>query len=196
MSSLFAHTLIGAALFTRTSKVNSWRRIVNCSLVMFLAITPDIDYVIYWLFDYRLNPRYTHSIFYCLLISAIFSVIKLAIPKNGMAYLPYWLLWVAPLTHLAMDLLVGVYPMPLYWPLNSDLVVLPFGILPSAGRLDILNYYFWRNLFIESGIILPVVIFFIPFLNRRIIKNTFYRKALLLLVLCTFCFWGASLSRS
>lgn len=196
MSSLFAHTLIGAALFTRIGKVNSWKGVINCCFAAFLAMTPDIDYVIYWLFDYRLNPRYTHSIFYCLLISAIFSLIKLAIAKNGMANLPYWLLWVAPLTHLAMDLLVGVYPMPLYWPLNPDLVVLPFGILPSAGRLNIFNYYFWRNLFIESGILLPIIIFFVPFLNRRIIKNIFYRNALLLVVLCTFCFWGASLSRS
>ncbi|MGC1247536.1 MAG: metal-dependent hydrolase [Spirulinaceae cyanobacterium] len=195
MSSVFAHSLVGAAIYTRVGKLNSLRGIFSCAFVSFLAIIPDLDYVIYWLFDYRLDPRYTHSIFYCLIISAVVSLIKLTIFKNALASIPYYLLWISPLTHLALDLLVGVYPMPLYWPANSDLMVLPFGILPSAGKLNIFNYYFWRNLVIELGILLPIVGLFVPALNKHLVKDKLSLKVLWLLIFCGFVFMGANLTR-
>ncbi len=94
-----------------------------------------------------------------------------------------------------MDLLVGVHPMPLFWPLNSNLIVLPFGVLPSAGKLNIFNHYFWRNLVIESGVLLPIITFFVPALNQRIIKDNSLTKFLLLLLFCTCGFISINLSR-
>ncbi len=57
-----------------------------------------------------------------------------------------------------LDLLVGGTPLPLLWPLSPVLCKLPFGILPSAGRLQLGNHLLYQNLGIELGVILPAVL--------------------------------------
>lgn len=64
----------------------------------------------------------------------------------------------AGLSHLILDLSVGVTPLPLLLPLVKISFKLPFGILPSAGRVDLQNYYFYRNLWLEMGVLLPVFV--------------------------------------
>ena len=44
------------------------------------------------------------------------------------------------------------------YPFSVEAFRLPFGILPSAGKIDVKNYYFWRNLFLELGVLLPLLI--------------------------------------
>lgn len=191
MSSLLGHALIGSALFARKHKIDTARALVNCCLVIGLAASPDIDYLINWLFAYAINPRYTHSLLYCLTISLIawcfVRLLKINIAKS--------VLFFAPLSHLVLDLLVGVYPMPLFWPLNSELITLPFGILPSAGRLQWDNYYLWRNLFIEIGILLPIVIIIVPSLNKAILKNSSYRRWGVFCVFLSFVLISINLNR-
>jgi len=104
------------------------------------------------------------------------------------------LIWktVNPLAHLILDLLTGVSSLPLLWPFTGELFKLPFGILPSAGRIALTNRYFYRNLIIESGILLPVYSF--------ILMKGAVRKRLLLLVLHVLIFipflvWGITLER-
>ena len=104
------------------------------------------------------------------------------------------LIWktVNPLAHLILDLLTGVSSLPLLWPFTGELFKLPFGILPSAGRIALTNRYFYRNLIIESDILLPVYSF--------ILMKGAVRKRLLLLVLHVLIFipflvWGITLER-
>ncbi|MEM9567034.1 MAG: hypothetical protein AAF974_01910 [Cyanobacteria bacterium P01_E01_bin.34] len=60
----------------------------------------------------------------------------------------------AGISHLVLDLLVGVSPVLALWPLSQSPWVLPFGVLPNAGRLQWGNYYLYRDLMIEMGLLL------------------------------------------
>jgi hypothetical protein len=55
-----------------------------------------------------------------------------------------------------MDMLVGVWPLPLLWPLSDQVFRLPFGILPSAPVFNLSNPLMYRNLFMEVGILVPL----------------------------------------
>ncbi len=63
----------------------------------------------------------------------------------------------AGLSHVLLDLLVGVTPAALVWPFSRATVRLAGGILPSAGRLSLGNPYLYRNLLIEAGVLLPIL---------------------------------------
>ncbi len=76
----------------------------------------------------------------------------------------------AALSHLVLDLLVGVTPLPLLFPLSKIPFKLPWGILPSAGKIALNNYYFYRNLLLEMGVLLPIFIL-ISLINTRDISN-------------------------
>ena len=71
----------------------------------------------------------------------------------------------AGLSHVVMDVLVGVTPEPLWWPFSLETFKLPFGILPSAGHLDWDNWMLLRNTAIELGEVGPV--FLIVFAMTR-----------------------------
>ncbi len=62
----------------------------------------------------------------------------------------------AGLSHVLLDLLVGVTQLPLLWPLSQRAFKLPFGVLPSAGSMRLDNYYFFHNLVIELGVLVPL----------------------------------------
>jgi hypothetical protein len=66
----------------------------------------------------------------------------------------------AGLSHLVLDLAVGVTALPLLYPFSHETFKLPFGILPSAGKIQINNYLAYRNLFIEIGVIIPIFLIF------------------------------------
>lgn len=123
-----------------------------------LALAPDIDYVIAPL---RLpGPpvlRVTHSLVGCLTLPLL-TVAFLAVRGGRGAWLRARGLQAAGagLSHVVLDLLVGVTPAGLLWPLSRETFRLPFGVLPSAGwpRLD--NPLFYRNLLIELGVLVPL----------------------------------------
>ncbi len=195
MSSLIGHTLIGAALFAREHKIDSPKAAVLCFFIAGLAVSPDVDYIIRWVFHYRIEPRYTHSIGYCLAVALLAWAMKASICRHLLASIPTSLLFLAPFSHLVLDLMVGVYPMPLFSPLSAKVIVIPFGVLPSAGRLQLTNYYLWRNLFIELGILIPIVIVLIPRWRTAILQNSLPRQLLVLALFLCFVSVGASLSR-
>lgn len=97
----------------------------------------------------------------------------------------------AGLSHLLLDLLVGVTPLPLFWPLSNLTMRLPFGLLPSAGRIQLTNPYFYRNLLIELGILLPLswLLLKLPHSQKRPIQIA------LLLISLSFMFWASQLTR-
>jgi hypothetical protein len=87
-----------------------------------------------------------------------------------------------------------VYASPLLWPFSDKHFTFAYGVLPSAGRIDIGNYYFWRNLLIEIGILIPVSIAIVP--GYRILL--FRKKILLVSVAALFLVFvtiGLSLQR-
>ena len=47
--------------------------------------------------------------------------------------------------------------MPLFFPVVNIPLKLTFGILPSAGKIDLTNYYFYRNLKLEMSVLLPIL---------------------------------------
>ena len=162
MSSLIGHALIGSAIIAGNNKMNSGRAVFIAIFFVGIAISPDLDYIIFWLFKFQIEPRLTHSIGFCFLVGLFAMCIKSLVLKNVFSGIPSQLFFIAAFSHLVLDCLVGVHPMPLFWPIDSHLIVLPFGILPSAGRMNLQNLYFWRNLLIELGILIPVAAMMIP----------------------------------
>ncbi len=117
----------------------------------FLAVCPDLDYLAVWLLGYAASPRITHSLLFALVASLLVHRLT---RRPASARLPTAWLLAASLSHPLMDLLVGAHPVPLLWPIAAEIAV-PVGLLPSAGALSAGNYYLWRNLIIELGVLLP-----------------------------------------
>jgi inner membrane protein len=102
----------------------------------------------------------------------------------------------AGLSHLVLDLLTGVNKLPLLWPFSNEIFKLPFGILPSAGGVNLFNYFLYRNLLIEIGVLAPLV--YIAFLISHDKSNTRQQKFLiggLLVISICFMVWSFSLRR-
>lgn len=131
-----------------------------------MALAPDLDYAVPALqASHHHGLRITHSILVSLLLPLTTGV-WLMFRKNkdvqrlSLRSHPLEAVF-AGLSHLVMDLLVGVTPLPLLWPLSSHPLKLPFGILPSAGRLQLGNSLLYQNLGIELGVLVPASIVFL-----------------------------------
>ncbi|MDM8551918.1 metal-dependent hydrolase [Desulfobacterales bacterium HSG2] len=194
MSSFIGHSVTGVAIFLYLDRKISERNIMWLAWLIFLAIFPDTEYVLLWLAGKESEIRFTHSLIFCSLLP-IATILYCRLRLCEREYKTVGIqVFVAGYSHLLLDMLVGVSPLPLLWPLNDTLFKLPFGILPSAGRIDLMNIYFYRNLFIESGILLPVY-------SLILMKNSvrYSEKRLLTLlhgcILMPFLIWGISLQR-
>lgn len=167
MSSIFGHSLAGltVSLIRQPDPILKpfYRRWLWSCWLMVVAIAPDFDYLSSALHPNTHNGlRITHSIFYACLLPSV-TVIAFIIFKQKTAKfsrqdlvqlaLP---LYLVGFSHLILDLLVGVTAIPLAWPFNYTVFKLPFGLLPSAGKPDLSNYYFYFNLAIEMGVLLPL----------------------------------------
>jgi membrane-bound metal-dependent hydrolase YbcI (DUF457 family) len=167
--------------------------------LLVVASIPDIDHLITVL---RIqtengNIRTTHS-FVGTLILPILTIVALWFwGQRGKVFaIKSVQVVVLGLSHLLLDLLTGVPSLALFYPFSLETFKLPFGLLPSAGQLHPLNYYLYRNLFIEVGVLIPffasliLSVRTIPrLLNRRFaIASGFFVSA-------CFAIWAASLSR-
>jgi len=155
MSSFVGHALAGAVVHCsgrRSSGPARW----SLPLLVVLALTPDLDYLPLWLWGLDCNPRFSHSLAFCLLLSVTVWLICKPLRGHGMSPPSLAAMSAATCSHLALDLAVGVHGLPLLWPLPLAEISSPLTLLPSAGRLRLDNMYFWRNLLIESGVLLPV----------------------------------------
>lgn len=114
-------------------------------LALPLAIAADFDYLPAWCCGLQMTPRYSHSIgFSCGIgLLAWWLVQRQADWRNDTTL--FSLCLAAPLSHLLLDLLVGVQAKPVLWPLFAEPLALPFGILPSAGALYWRNTLLWRK---------------------------------------------------
>ena len=162
------------------------------------AVVPDVDYPLEWIFGIRLHVRYTHSLAFCALVALVGIAVTRG--RTGMPDRSLWRWVAASFSHLALDALVGVYPEPWLWPFSEVTYRLPFGILPSAGRLAWGNVYLYRNLAIEAGILLPATWLLglwgaLPGKDSRDLRALGPRTALAAIVLAGFGLWGWSLDR-
>lgn len=125
-----------------------------------LGLAPDADYLARALILPGTPPvRVTHSIMGCLALPAAVAVAGMLFQRwrGRRLALRGAQAAAAGLSHILLDLLVGVTPAALLWPLSSRTFRLPGGILPSAGRLDPGNPYLYRNLLLEMGVLLPLL---------------------------------------
>jgi inner membrane protein len=205
MSSFIGHSLAGLTVYLTTTELQSNRQYIsirnNLSWLIWLvsiASIPDIDYLIPSLIlqHDRHRIRTTHS-FVGVLIVPFFTILVLwLLGKRGKTLkLRSWQAILAGLSHLLLDLLTGVLPLPLLYP-NMEVFRLPFGLLPSAGKIQLTNYLFYRNLSIELGVILPLSISLLLVIRDAtpLGKHRFI-IAIGLLVSAYFMNWAFMLSR-
>ena len=199
MSSFLGHSLAAYSLFSLDRRVRPptpWRAVWLAWLVV-LASAPDIDYLVPALASpAHQGRRVTHSIALSLALPLLsVGVLYLVKGLKGRRRMLGVCALLAGLSHLVLDFLVGVTPLPLLWPLDSAAFASPVGILPSAGRIRLSNYYFYRNVLIEVGVLVPVY-----YAARELYLggvSTRNRAKVLMLLLVAGCFvaWSVSLSR-
>ncbi len=201
MSSIIGHSLTALSIYSLEKsqpKHFSLQNLAWLSWLVFLAISPDLDYVmpIFHPSNHD-NLRITHSIPFGLILPLLTAFALVGTGLRGSTLGVRILQAVAAsLSHLILDLLVGVTALPLLWPINSSVLALPFGVLPSAGRIQLSNFYFYHNLFIELGVLAPL--YYSLYLLRHMNTLTHqYRVIILASWFCTigFMYWAYSLSR-
>jgi membrane-bound metal-dependent hydrolase YbcI (DUF457 family) len=173
-----------------------WRAVWLGWLVV-LASAPDIDYLVPALASpAHQGSRITHSIALStalplLSVGVLYSVKGLKSQRRLLSVCAV----LAGLSHLVLDFLVGVTPLPLLWPLDSAAFASPVGVLPSAGRIQLSNYYLYRNVLIEVGVLAPVCCVARGLYLGDISNRDRTRVLILLLVAGCFVAWSVSLSR-
>jgi membrane-bound metal-dependent hydrolase YbcI (DUF457 family) len=153
-----------------------------------LASAPDVDYLIPALNSRAHHGlRITHSVALSLVLPLCTAVILCFASRDGRKFKSLSVCAaLAGLSHLVLDFLVGVTPLPLLWPFSAATFASPAGILPSAGGVQLSNYYFYRNLAIEMGILAPIL-----YVARGIYCGTIgvqYRARIILLLMIAGCF--------
>ena len=195
MSSFIGHSLIAVTAFKFGDKDNRRNGFIWLGWLIVCALAPDIDYLFKTLQSTSNNGiRITHSIAVSLILPVI-TIIFLSLRKNRKDIKASSIqVIIAGLSHLILDMMVGVTPEPLFWPLSNVAIKLPVGILPSAGSPSIFNYYFYRNLVIELGILGPVC-WLLLISGGGISKINKFKIAVLLIILLSCLFWSLSLKR-
>jgi membrane-bound metal-dependent hydrolase YbcI (DUF457 family) len=153
------HALAPVILYAATEPGPVPRRPLWPLALVAMAWAPDADYLLRSLILPGDPPiRVTHSIAGSLVVPAIVIVFLAMRGLRGkMLRLRAMQAGAAGLSHVLLDLLVGVTPAALLWPFSSATVRLAGGILPSAGRLSPGNPYLYRNLLLELGVLLPIL---------------------------------------
>ena len=158
MSSVFGHGLAAIAINSTSPKTDSQlNRIIWLLWLIFVALIPDLDHFLPFLHQSANNNiRITHTILFGSLLPAITSLLLPIFGCRGsLLKIKIIQVFSAGLSHLVLDLLVGIAGFYLFWPLSSLKLKLPFGLLPSAGKLALDNYYLYANLGLELGVLLP-----------------------------------------
>jgi inner membrane protein len=206
MSSFLGHSLAGLTVYLTTTELQANRQ--NRSPIpsnppwllwlLTIASIPDIDYLIPALIlqHDRYRIRTTHSLIGVLLLPVITILILWLAGQRGKTFKLRSLQSIlAGLSHLVLDLSTGVLPLPLLYP-DLEVFKLPFGLLPSAGKIQLTNYLFYRNIVIELGAIAPLAISLILIIHDETPfgKHRFFIAAGII-ISSYFMFWASTLSR-
>lgn len=159
MSSFVGHALAPMIVLAATEPRCAPRRWGWPLVLVALALAPDADYVVRALILPGAPPiRVTHSLLGSLALpAAVVAILAVRGMRGRQLRLRALQAAAAGLSHVALDLLVGVTPAALLWPLSTWTARLPGGVLPSAGRIALANPYLYRNLLIEIGVLLPLL---------------------------------------
>lgn len=199
MSSFLGHSLAAYTLSTldrRERPSVKWGALWTGWLIV-LASAPDIDYVVPALASpAHRGLRITHSVAFSLILPLASVGVLCAVKSLGSRItLLSACAVLTGLSHLTLDFLVGVTPLPLFWPLSAATFSSPIGVLPSAGRIQIWNYYLYRNVMIETGVLAPVCYVASGWYRGEITAHDKMKVAALLLIAGCFAWWSVSLSR-
>lgn len=190
MSSIVGHATAGFTVFLCCHDAHGSSKRMAVIYVV-LAICADLDYLAIWGLGYAAHPRVTHSILFALAAPVL---ARIALRSRDASTAPIAGLLIAGLSHPVLDLLVGAHGVPMLWPWRSE-VSFPIGVLPSAGALDPTNYFFWRNLLIEMGILLPFFALLIAIGGRAGFGITWRRGVLIAPFWLAFVVWSVILPR-
>ncbi|MGB3650596.1 MAG: metal-dependent hydrolase [Rivularia sp. (in: cyanobacteria)] len=168
MSSFIGHSFAGLTTYAVTTLLQTHRlpqnkRLNWIWLIWLLAIAsiPDIDYLIRALRIQQPDEtiRITQSFLGAMLMPVCTILGLWLLGKRGKSFkLQSLQVVLVGLSHLLLDMLTGVSTLPLLYPFSLQTFKLPFGLLPSAGRIRLTNYFFYRNIFIELGVLIPLSI--------------------------------------
>jgi inner membrane protein len=191
MSSIFGHALVGAAIGSNIKSNETREKTALCLFYAALSIAPDLDYLPTWFAGLSMEPRYSHSIGGCFFISVLGLVFARLFFTSLLSGLSVALIFLSPLSHILLDFMVGVHKNPLFWPFSSNTYSSSFGVLPSAGRLNLTNFYLWRNFAIETGVLLPVALL-ISAAGRKSVRNNavVFVAAILSFIFCGYIAHG------
>ncbi|MEA5469531.1 metal-dependent hydrolase [Spirulina sp. 06S082] len=203
MSSFIGHSLAGATIFCCDRQLGGdlstkkRDRFLWLFWLIILACTPDLDYIIpFFRPSNNQGIRITHSLAGSLILPLLTSLMLFFIIKNRATLKKYSIqAFCAGLSHLLLDILVGVTVLPLLFPWSREVFKLSFGILPSAGKISLTNYYFYRNLYLELGVILPLAIALILWIWRKKSHKFLFLLPIFLLISFHFMFVSFHLPR-
>lgn len=165
------------------------------AVCILVALAPDVDYLAWWIARIQLEPRATHSLLFCLGCALVAWVAMHAFASQGKPAVSLTTLLLASCSHLVLDFFVGVHGLPLLWPFVSSELASPVGVLPSAGRLSFTNFYLWRNLFIELGVLWPALALFAVARRREMNRLAMPQSVIVLPVWFAFLWWAITLPR-
>ena len=203
MSSFLGHGLAGATVFFcdrklgRDLSAKKRDRAFWLLWLIILACLPDLDYIVPFFHpSNNQGIRITHSllgslILPCLTILALFFTVK---NKNILKKYSVQSCC-AGFSHILLDIFVGVTALPLFFPWSREVFKLSFGILPSAGKISLHNYYFYRNLYLESGVIIPLIIALILWIWRKQLRKFIILLPVFLAISFHFMFVSFNLPR-
>ena len=199
MSSFLGHSFAAYTIASaeRQDSASPICRLCWAGWLIALSSAPDLDYLIQALNSSANHGiRITHSIAFSLVMPICTGVaLYLAMGSESQRRSLSICAALAGLSHLVLDFLVGVTPLPLFWPLSSAAFVSPLGVLPSAGRIRIFNHYLYRNLLIEIGILAPILYIARGIYRGEIGNDNRTRIIALLAIAGFFILWSAGLSR-
>jgi inner membrane protein len=195
MSSLIGHVATGAAIALARPGLAAPQARKALPLLVVLAVAPDFDYFGFWLFGIDLQPRATHSLVFCLGIAALAWMLTIRRHNRDQPPTGFIPLALAACSHLMLDLLVGVHSLPIFWPFATSEISSPIGLLPSAAHVSLTNYYLWRNLFIECGVLLPLLAFSVSACRTATPLATLKRYAFIIPPWAGVLVWSIALHR-
>lgn len=199
MSSFVGHSLAALTIYSCHKPGRSkWHRILWLGWLVILGLVPDLDYFVPFLHRAAHHDmRITHSLTFALFLPIVTLAILFLCGVRGKTLKIRSLQVIcAGLSNPILDLLVGVLGIPLFWPFSGQLFKLPFGLLPSAGALSLTNYYFYKNLLIELGVLMPLFYSIYLCFQKRQKSRIFWLKiAVLMAISARFMIWAFLLPR-
>lgn len=206
MSSFIGHSWAGLATYAITQQLQDdppqRTNLTNWAWLIWLLVVaslPDIDYLIPAL-RVPSDPqtlRITHSFLGVLLLPGCTILGLWLLGRRGTRFKQQSVqAALVGFSHLVLDLLTGVSPLPLLYPFSMQAFRLPFGVLPSAGRIQLGNYFLYRNLLIELGVLVPLSLSLLLMVRNSIrFRGRLGAIGAGLVVSGCFMAWAASLSR-